>query len=59
VFRHTAKCKETAACTPGVDPVPEVPINPTFLLARHSVKGIIEGKSQGVRRLSRNLLILT
>ncbi|MCO6187868.1 NAD(P)-dependent alcohol dehydrogenase [Rhizobium sp. L1K21] len=42
----------------GVDPSLEVPINPTFLLAGRSVKGIIEGESHDAQAFITRLIDL-
>ncbi|AVW89742.1 NAD(P)-dependent alcohol dehydrogenase [Celeribacter baekdonensis] len=42
----------------GVDPALEVPINPTFLLAGRSVKGIIEGESHDAQTFITKLVDL-
>jgi aryl-alcohol dehydrogenase len=42
----------------GVDPALEVPINPTFLLAGRSVKGIIEGESHDAQAFISRLIDL-
>lgn len=42
----------------GVDPALEVPVNPTFLLAGRSVKGIIEGESHDAQAFISRLIDL-
>jgi aryl-alcohol dehydrogenase len=48
VMRQALECtapRATCGWLAGVDPSLEIPVNPTFLLAGRSVKGIIEGES--------------